>query len=204
MKRTIKVAITGGIGSGKSIVSNLIESRGYVVIKSDKIAKEVMNDNKSVRKKIIKEFGVESFIGNKLNTYYLAQKIFSNKKNISKINSIVHPPTVKKIFSIIKKENKESKIVFVESALIYEAKLEYLFDYVLLLTTDDKFRLKRVIERDGVSKEEVLKRMSHQLSDTKKKLKADFIIENNSSRSDLEKKTIFFLNILEAISAIKN
>lgn len=204
MKRTLKVAITGGIGSGKSIVSNLIESRGYEVIKSDEIAKEVMNHNISVRKKIIKAFGNDSFNDKKVNTQFLAQKVFSNKKNISKINSIVHPPTIKKIFSIIKKESKESKIVFVESALIFEAKLENLFDYVLLLTTDDKLRLKRVIERDKVSKEEVLKRMSHQLSDTKKKLKADFIIENNSSRSDLEKKTIFFLNILESISAIKN
>lgn len=204
MKRTLKVAITGGIGSGKSIVSNLIESRGYEVIKSDEIAKEVMNHNISVRKKIIKAFGNDSFNDKKVNTQFLAQKVFSNKKNISKINSIVHPPTIKKIFSIIKKESKESKIVFVESALIFEAKLENLFDYVLLLTTDDKLRLKRVIERDKVSKEEVLKRMSHQLSDTKKKLKADFIIENNSSRSDLEKKTIFFLNILKSISTIKN
>ena len=89
MKKKLKIAITGGIGSGKSSVSKIIESLGFPVIKADDVAKELMLKNGSIKKKIIKLFGKESFTEKGINTKYLADNVFSNKEKVGKINSII-------------------------------------------------------------------------------------------------------------------
>jgi len=103
MKKKLKIAITGGIGSGKSSVSKIVESFGFPVIKADDVAKELMMKDESIKKKIIKTFGKESFTEKGINTKYLAENVFSSKDKVGKINSIIHPPTIKKIEEISKK-----------------------------------------------------------------------------------------------------
>ncbi len=200
MKKILKIGITGGIGSGKSIVTDLIEQNGFKVIRSDLLAKEIMIGNNSAKNKLKKEFGDETYSGTKLNTGYLAKRVFTSKAQVKKINGIVHPPTIKKIKELIKEYAKTSNIIFVESALIFEAKFQDFFDYIILVSADEKIRIDRVVRRDRVTKEEVRRRMSFQISETRKKALSDFIIENHSNKKNLEKKVLFFIMIIKALS----
>ncbi|MBN2570697.1 MAG: dephospho-CoA kinase [Ignavibacteriales bacterium] len=194
-----KIGITGGIGTGKSLIANYYKEKGYPVINADEIAKEISSSKNQVKKNIIKEFGIDSFASNKLNTKYLAEIVFSSPENVKKLNSIIHPILKKALQKMMEYELKKSDIVFVEAALIYEAKFDHLFDYVLLVTSDIDIRINRIIQRDKSSKEKILARIKNQLSDEILRQKADFIIENDSSIENLYKKADFFLNIFKTI-----
>ena len=200
MPNKFKIGITGGIGAGNSIVSEFIEQSGFKVLRSDPIAKELMQTDEQIRKQLMQEFGNEVYSDGKLNTKYLAENVFSDNNKNEIINSIVHPPTLKKIdklnFEILEKQN----LVFVESALIYEAEFDDMFDYVILVFSDEKLRIERAVKRGNTSESEIRKRMQFQIDDDKKKDWADFVIENNSSIEDLKQRTDFILNLLTSLS----
>lgn len=204
MDKPIKIGITGGIGSGKSIVSDLIEKRGFAVIRSDLVAKELMATDQKILGRIVKTFGKESVAGGKLNTRFLAGKVFNNRKNVELINSIVHPPVIRKINEMIESEFAKSKIVFVESALIFEAKIKDMFDYIVLIYTAKDLRIKRVIKRDKTNESDILARMTHQIDDELKRDKVDFILENNSTLPELKKKVSFLLKLFDSIASNSN
>jgi dephospho-CoA kinase len=194
--KKLKIGITGNIGSGKSILSDYLSEKGYKVLIADKIAKDILRNNKAVKEKIVKEFGIESFKDGKLNTKYLAEKVFPDKSKVKKINSIVHPPTLEKIEKEMNKELQKTDLVFCESALIYEANMEDMFDYVLLVAADENIRIRRVMERDKVTKEEVDERIKNQIEEGAKRKQADFILDNNSTKNDFIAKAEFVLNLL--------
>ena len=196
----MKIGITGGIGSGKSQVSKLIENSGYVVFNADDIAKQIMIDDESVRELIILEFGENSYNNGELNRSYLATKAFSSVENVAILNAIVHPPMVEKINELMENELKKSKIVFVEAALIYEAEVDSILDYVLLVTSDENSRIDRIKSRDGLSETEIRNRMKFQMPESEKENLADFTIKNNSSLFELEMKTKMFLSVFVAMS----
>jgi len=148
----LKIGITGGIGSGKTSVAKLFAKKGSPVLYADDIAKQILIEDSEVKEQIILSFGNESYDENTLNKKYLANKIFNNPENLAKINSIVHPPTIKKISSLCKKELEKSKLVFVESALIYEADLVDIFNYVVVVTAAENIRIDRISNRDGSDK----------------------------------------------------
>ena len=198
MKKKLIIAITGGIGSGKSSVSKIVEALGFPVIKADDLAKELMQKDDSIKKKIIMTFGKESFTEKGINTKYLADNVFSNKEKVGKINSIIHPPTIKKIEEISKKLFEKHNLVFVESALVYEAKIQKLFDYVILIYAEEEIRISRKMENDGMKKIDVEKRMSFQIPDEKKTDRTHFVIDNNSTLEKLESKTKFVIELLKA------
>lgn len=198
MKKKLKIAITGGIGSGKSSVSKIIESFGFPVIKADDLAKELMMKDESIKKKIIKSFGKESFTEKGINTKYLADNVFINKEKVEKINSIIHPPTIKKIEEISKKLFEKNNLVFVESALVYEAKIQRLFDYVIFIYAEEEIRIARKIENDSMTRLEIEKRMSFQIPDEKKTDRAHFVIDNNSTFDKLETRTKFVIELIKA------
>lgn len=198
MKKKLKIAITGGISSGKSSVSKIVESFGFPVIKADDVAKELMLKDESVKKKIIKSFGKESFTEKGINTKYLADNVFSNKDKVEKINSIIHPPTIKKIEEISKKLFEKHNLVFVESSLVYEAKIQKLFDYVILIYAEEEIRIARKIENDSMKRLDVEKRMSFQILDEKKTDRAHFVIDNNSTFDKLESRTKFVIELIKA------
>lgn len=180
------------------MVTGYIEKLGYPVIKSDDVAKELMRSDESIKKKIIKEFGSRAYGENSLNTKYLAEIVFTYPEKIQRINSIVHPPTTKKISDLADQLFTKHKIVFVESALIYEAKIQNQFDYVILIYSDEQTRIKRVIQREKITHEDIQKRMAFQIPDDQKRERADFVIENNSSITELQNRTNFILNILKS------
>jgi dephospho-CoA kinase len=198
--KKLKVAVTGNIGSGKSLFCNILSEKGYPVVKADDISKTILIGNVEIKSKVIKEFGDESFVGNGINKKYVADKIFSSPLNLKKINSILHPEVIKKVKLLTKELFKKNDIVFTEAALIYEAYMEEMFDYVVLITADRKLRMQRKAESDGFSEEEFSKRESNQIPQEEKKKQADFIFENNGSVDELKEKVNLLINILKGLA----
>ena len=183
----MKIAITGNIGSGKSSFSNFAEKRGFSVLKADDISKQILSNDTEVRKEIIKAFGEQSFKNNKPDVKYLAEKVFSDPAKLNKIESILHPRVIKSINDSIELIEEKKKIVFVEAALIYEANMEKMFDYVVLITSKRETRLKRKL-KNGISEEDFIKRESNQIAEEEKRKRADFAFVNDGSVDDLKSK----------------
>lgn len=198
-QKKLKVGITGSIGSGKSTFSKFIEDTGFRVINVDDISKELLVSDKLIKEKIIELFGKESYIGNEVNKKYLAEKVFSNSEQVVKINSIVHPAVIIKTESLILRNLEDANIAFAEAALIYEADMENIFDYVILVTTNEKLRLDRKVRFDNYTEEQFLKRNENQIPDDEKKKRADFVIENSGSLDELKSKCGFVLKILQGL-----
>jgi len=197
-KQKIKVAITGNIGSGKSLFSNYIEDEGFVVLKADEIGKEILADDEKVKQKIIKLFGAGSYINGKPDTKYLAQNVFSDPNKVRKINSVIHPAVISIINKKMNEELNLKPVVFVEAALIYEADMEEMFDFVVLISADEKLRMERKKSSISLSEEEFLKRDHNQIPDSEKRKRADFIFENNSTMADLKAKANLLLMMLQS------
>jgi len=196
--KNIKVAITGGIGSGKSTFTNYLASKGYAVINADDISKGILSFDEKIKKKIIKEFGSDSYKDGKLNKKFIASRVFSNPANLFKLNSILHPQVLQKIDTLIKIKYKDENIVFIEAALIYEADLEKMFNCVILVTADFNIRLKRCIESGKFTEDDFIKRDKNQIPQEEKEKRADFIFSNNGSEKDLIKKADLLLLTLNS------
>ncbi len=199
MKKLI-IGITGGIGSGKSTVANFYKSLGYPVLKADDIAKKIMVDDNKIVSSIKKQFGVNSYSGYKLNRKYLAKKVFGHPENLAKLNKIVHPKTIAEIKKEAENYLKKNDMVFVEAAILFEANWEYLFDYIILIVSDENTRIKRIIDRDNTNVNDVKSRIMHQLPDNIKQSKADFIIVNDTSLKELKEKSRFIVSVIKKIS----
>ncbi len=195
-KKKYKIAVTGGIGSGKSLFCKYLEELNYHVIHADDLGKEILVKDKEVKKEIISEFGKESYEGDKLNRKYLGEKVFNEPQKVLKINSIIHPRVISKTIKMMDEYLKKSNIVFSEAALIYEADMEDLFDYVVLITADEEIRMKRKKESEKMTKEDFLKRQDNQIPDEEKMKRADFIFKNNGTKEELKQKAELLLNIL--------
>jgi dephospho-CoA kinase len=193
--KKIKIGITGGIGSGKSVFSNALKEKGFPVIFADDIAKDILANDPEVKARIIKEFGQQAFPNNKLDRKYLADKVFPDPEKVDIINSIIHPPTVIKIKSLMDSELLNNNIVFVEAALIYESELEDMFDLIVLITADDEIKMNRKIAQ-GMSESDFMMRLQHQIKDEEKAKIADFIFINNGEKKDLYKKADLLLKLI--------
>jgi dephospho-CoA kinase len=198
----LTVGITGGIGAGKTTVCKIFEELGAKVIYADELAKEIMENDESLKRKIKKIFGEKSYIGEKLNRKFIADIIFSSDEKRKLLESIVHPAVIKRILSDLKKIADEGKynFVIVEAALIFESGFDKELDYVLVVDADDEIKIKRIMERDKCSKEEVLKRMRAQLDSKIKRELADMVIINDGDIDELRKKVSFFYSLFEKIS----
>lgn len=193
-QKNLRIAITGNIGSGKSVFADFIKQSGFTVIKADDISKDILANDENIKGEIIKTFGSESFKGKEINKKYLAEKVFSNPENVILINSILHPLVIRKIDELMKIELKSRDKVFVEAALIYEAEMEEMFDYIVLITAIKETRYKR--KSENLSIEEFEKRDFNQISENEKKKRADFIFDNNGSIGELRRKVQLLLSII--------
>jgi len=196
----LKIGITGGIGSGKSSVAKIIKDSGYLVIEADNIAKEIMMSDENVRAVIKSTFGQESYKSEIINKDYLASTVFVSVENVLKMNSIVHPPTIRIINELMNMELKNKNLVFVEAALIFESEMDEILDHVLLVTSHEELRIERIIKRDSTAKSKVLQRMKYQMPESEKENLSDFVLKNDSNIDELENKTKFFLMLFETLS----
>ena len=191
-----KIGITGSIGSGKSVFCDYLIEKKYTVINADNLAKELLVKDQNIKEQVIEAFGPDSYKNNQPDKKFLAEKIFPDPENVYKINSIIHPVVIDEIRKLIDKHSAKEKIIFVEAALIYEAEMEDLFDYVVVITADEKNRMQRKEKNDNMSTEEFLRRNNNQIPDSEKKKAADFVFENNSTKEDLRKKADILLLML--------
>ena len=176
----MKIGITGGMGSGKSFVCSIIENLGYSIFYSDKEAKWLMENNVSLIAEIKKIVGNNAYTNNKINKEEIRKYIFDSAENRKKINEIVHP-AVTQHFDHWAQQFKSNSLLFNESALLIETGSYKRFDKIILITASQDVKIKRLIQRENVSKEEIRLRMNSQLSDEVKKDHADYIIENNET-----------------------
>jgi dephospho-CoA kinase len=193
----LKIAITGGIGSGKSQFAGFIKEMGYPVIDADSTAKDILTDDKNVREKIIAAFGAGAYNAQGLDTEYLAANVFSDPSNVKKINSVVHPAVIKKIKKLMQDELIKNDFVFVEAALIFEAAMEDLFDYVALVSAVENLRISRAIKRDDVDECEIRRRMENQFTEEFRRGNSDFVFDNNGTVEELKSKSLFFIHLLK-------
>lgn len=174
----LKIGLTGGIGSGKSTIAKIIETLGYPVYISDRRASILINQNQDIRKALTQRFGNNIYLPEGgLDKQQLASIIFNDKNAIREVNHIVHPIVTLDFLDWCEMQKKE--ILFFESAILFEAKLESLFDYIISISTDMETRIKRVIARDATNREKVIERINNQMPDSDKLAKSDFVIYNN-------------------------
>lgn len=200
MKRKGKlvIGITGGIGSGKTLVSKLLSRRGFKVYYADTIAKNLYLTDKKLVKDLVKYFGKDilNFKG-KINLPKLKELIFANKSNYAMINKIVHPAVI----DYIKKEIRKSKydLVLVEAAVLFESGFNKSLDYVVTVYTNKKTRIERLMIRDESSKTEINNLMKFQIDEKSKMEMSDFVIMNNKTIPDLKKQVDFLSMVLKAL-----
>ena len=196
--KKLRVAITGNIGSGKSVFTKLLFEAGYPIILADDISKKILASDSDVRTEVIRELGAQAFNGNKINIKFIAEKIFSKTSSLKKINSILHPKVRKKIESLTKEYFSKYDIVFVETALIFESKIEDMYDYIVLIAADRDLRMKRTLAEGRLSKEDFIRRDKNQIKEEIKKKKAHFIFSNDGSINELKQKVSLLINLLQS------
>lgn len=184
----LRIAITGGIGSGKTVITNYLEYLGYTVIDADVISREMTGPGGCAVERIIEVFGSDvASIEKGLSREYIRQLIFSNNEMKRKFEDIVTKSVIDTINRILKGYELSGKnIVFVAAPLLFEYDMEDEFDAVWLVVSDEDKRITRVAERDGLDNEMITRIINSQLSDEEKCVLATDIIENNSTVDDLK------------------
>ena len=172
-----KVGITGGIGTGKSLVSNILKELGITVISADEIVRELQKDPYYLQK-IREIFGDDVFDEDNLNRKKLAKIIFSDSDARRKLENLLHPPVLEEIKKRLE-ELKEKDIIAVEVPLLFEVGIEDWFDEIWVVYAPFEIQLERIINRDKVSKEDAIARIRAQIPIEEKVKKADFVIYND-------------------------
>ncbi|PUB33508.1 dephospho-CoA kinase [Elizabethkingia sp. YR214] len=182
------IGLTGGIGSGKTTVARFIEEMGYPVYNSDTRAKDLVNESDDLKASIIQLLGAQAYDENGLyDRKYVGSIVFSNDELLKQLNAIIHPAVNKDFHDWVKRQSR--KIIFKETALLFELKLNLQCDKSLLVTADESIRIKRVMDRDSKTYREVEKVIDNQMPERKKIRLADYVIENNSDMQHLRLST---------------
>jgi dephospho-CoA kinase len=176
----LKIGITGSIGAGKSTVAGIFKVLGVPVFDADATAKNILNTDSVLREQIAATFGSETYKNGLLDKKYLATLVFNKPDQLAKLNALVHPATIEAANIWAKHcEEQGSPYILKEAALLFEAGTNVGLDFIIGVTAPVEMRIARVMERDHVTREEVLKRMQHQLDDIEKMKRCNFVIDNN-------------------------
>lgn len=176
----LRIGLTGGIGSGKSTVAQLFELLGVPVYYADDAAKQLMNTNEELKSLIKKNFGEQAYKNNELDRQYMASVVFNDPEKLGLLNSLVHPATLKDAEQWLNRQTTAYTIK--EAALLFESGADKMLDYVIGITAPEQLRIERVMKRDEVSREEVMKRLSKQMNEEEKIKRCDFILINDETQ----------------------
>ncbi len=173
----LKVGLTGGIGSGKTTVAKIFELLQVPVYYADTASKRLYKTDKDLIQKMKAHFGDDIYSKDELNRTKLASLVFSDPEKLELLNSLVHPPTIRDAENWMK--NQTACYVIKEAALLFESGSVAGLDYVIGVYSPQHLRLKRVMDRDHASREDVLSRMKRQINEEMKMRLCDFVIQNN-------------------------
>ena len=176
----LKIGLTGGIGSGKTTVAHIFETLGIPVYYADDAAKRLMNTNEELKSLIIQHFGNESYQQGELNRKYIASIVFNDKEKLELLNSLTHPITMQDALVWMNKQT--TPYVIKEAALLFESGAAEQLDYIIGVYAPQHIRVKRVMDRDKTSIDEVMKRITRQIDEEMKMKLCDFVITNNDQQ----------------------
>jgi dephospho-CoA kinase len=173
----LRIGITGGIGSGKSTVAKIFEVLGIPVYYADDASKRLMNENEILKKTIQQHFGAATYTDGILNRKHLSSLVFNDPDKLALLNSIVHPATLKDAAEWMQKQI--APYVIKEAALIFESGSQEYLDKVIGVYAPAAMRINRVMQRDNVTREEVMGRMNKQIAETIKMRLCDYVVTND-------------------------
>lgn len=190
------IGLTGGIGSGKSTAAKYFEELGFPVYNSDLSARRIQNENEIVIQKIKKVFGENAYNENGLNRLFIAAESFQNKEKLSQLNAIVHPAVFEDFNAWI--ASQKSPYIIKEAAILIESGSYKDCDLIIAVVANQEIRITRTIERDQLTREQILTRINNQLTDEERMTYADFIIDNSQDLSYL------YQQVERIVNKIKN
>lgn len=182
MSKPLKIGVTGGIGSGKSMFCRIFEALGCPVYYADDRAKQLLIEDQGVKEQIVKLFGEESYHEGQLDRAYLADRVFSNEEELAKMNQIVHPAVAKDFERFVEGHSK-AKMIIKEAALLFETGSYQQLDHTIAVLAKKEVRMNRVLLRDTQrSKAQVEHIMANQTSDAQRRKLADWVIDNDGEQ----------------------
>ncbi len=173
----LKLGVTGGIGSGKSITCRIFSTLGVPVYNADEKAKLLVNTDEDIRNTIIREFGSESFTNSTYNRQFIASVVFKDKKKLQLLNRIIHPAVEKDFKNWYRKQ--DYYYIIHEAAILFESGTDKFMDYTLLIDAPENYRIDRVTKRDKTTQKEVALRLKNQWPADKISKMADWVIVND-------------------------
>ena len=198
------VGLTGGIASGKTVVSKMLSELGALIIDADETSREVVTPHKKCWGELIAYFGKDIIRKDlTVDRKKLADRVFNNPEQLSKLNSLIHPEIMKRIdekLEEIRNENPEAIVVF-DAALLVETGMHKKYDKLFVVYTTVETQLKRLMTRNGISQDEAQKRINLQLPINEKVKLADFLIENEDSIKKTEEQV---KKVFTKISSLKS
>ena len=179
----LKIGLTGGMGSGKTIVSRIFSVLGVPVFYADDAAKTVMNEDAELKQKIMSLFGADAYMEDQLNRKYISSIVFNDPFKLEQLNALVHPVTIAAADKWMQQQT--TPYVIKEAALMFEAGAAAHLDYVIGVFAPQAMRIQRAMQRDGITREEALARINNQVDDNIKMKLCDFVIVNDEQQSVL-------------------
>lgn len=189
----LKVGLTGGLGSGKSTASKFFNSLGAFILDADNAAKKLIESSNKVKDELIKEFGTDIMDANSnVDKKKLARVAFQDEDHQQRLNYVVHPHihnAIDKSFNEILDQNNH-ELFIVDAALIYESGYDAHLDYVIVVTAQLKHRMERALNRNTLTRDEILKRIEFQWPEEDKTSLADFVIHNDGTEAELNDQIV--------------
>lgn len=173
----LKIGLTGGIGSGKSTVAKIFETLGIPVYYADAEAKRLMNSSETLKKVIRQNFGEATYENDQLNRKYLAGIVFNDPEKLELLNALIHPVTINDAEQWMQQQSAPYSIK--EAALLFESGAAENLDFIVGVYAPQALRIKRVMKRDGLIADEIMKRINRQVNEEMKMKLCDFVITNN-------------------------
>lgn len=174
----LKVAITGGIGSGKSLVCQVFKTLGIPIFNADAVSNQLVEHDAGVKASIITIFGKDAYINNNYNRKYIAHIVFNQAEKLKALNELIHPKAIEAAKQWFEKQ--QTPYAIKEAAILFESKAEQDIDIIIGVTAPEQIRIERVMQRTGCSKNEVIKRMQQQMPQEEKMKKCNYIIHNDN------------------------
>jgi len=175
-----RVGLTGGIGSGKSTVARILETLGIPVYYADDAAKTIMNTDAGLRQQIIQHFGEASYAEGQLQRKYLADIVFNEPEKLALLNSLIHPVTIRHSEQWFRRQSAPYAVR--EAALLFESGASENLEFIIGVYAPKQLRMQRVIKRDGLTTEEIQKRMNRQINEEMKMKLCDAVIRNDEQQ----------------------
>ncbi|MGL4326282.1 MAG: dephospho-CoA kinase [Tannerellaceae bacterium] len=173
----IRIGITGGIGSGKTVVAQLLDIYGIPVYLADTESKRLTEESSEIKEGLIQLFGTDIYIDGRLNKAKLASIIFTDHEALTAVNKIIHP-VVKNDFKVW---SANKPIAAMESAILFESGFEDTVHYTICVSAPLETRIKRAIERDNLSRQQILDRINNQMPQEEKEQRSDFVVVNDGT-----------------------